>query len=135
MSACTCSRARSTGSRFTGWGTIASAVFAAVLPKCPLCLIALLGAVGATRLEPVLPSSPVALFAITVAMLALVVGWFGLRLGAKGMGIAAVAAIAILCGKYLFSSAALVGFGPVLLSGYVVTQAVGSRRIHEKRSA
>ena len=105
------------------WRTLPAIAFAALVPKCPLCLCGLLALVGATGAERVLLAC-VNSRMLSASMLAALAGtawWLTLRRGATAGAIAALAAALVVCGKF-FASPPLVVGGGVLLAGYIVLE-------------
>ncbi len=93
---------------------LVSSAFAAIAPKCPLCLFALMGATGAAG-----TAAAVWMPALLVASLLLSVWAMWLRSRAERRvapaAVALVLALAILAGRFLFASAAVVYLGAASL--------------------
>jgi FtsH-binding integral membrane protein len=110
---------------------LVSSAFAAVAPKCPLCLFALMGATGAAG-----TAAAVWMPALMVASLLLAVGAMWMRSRAERRiapaAIALVLALAILAGKFLFASAAVVYAGAAAL--FVLAIANFARQRMQRRT-
>jgi hypothetical protein len=131
---CACPRPKA-AARSSAWRAITPVLLAALMPKCPMCLLGLLAAVGATGLERALGLDPRVLLGISVGMLAFVVVWFAVRRGVIGAVAVALASVGILFGKHVFSSTALVVCGLAILATYVLPESLVSRAGCVPRSA
>jgi hypothetical protein len=119
----------------SAWQALPAIAFAALVPKCPLCLCGLLALVGATGAERVLLAYIDArmLCASMLAALAGTAWWLTLRRGAAAGVISALAAGLVLCGKFC-ACAALVGCGGALLVGYILLEPKLSGILRKKSS-
>src|SRR5688572_20344726 len=105
---------------------LVSSAFAAIAPKCPLCLFALMGATGAagTAAAAWMPALLVASLLLTVWAM-----WMRSRVERRlaPAAIALVLALAILAGKFIFASAAVVYLGAAALFVLAVANFVRQR--------
>ena len=117
--ACSCSSHRRTAPR-GWWRALPSLLLALLTPKCPGCLLALAATVSATGLPLAVHLDPRVLTASTVALLAGVVLWLGVRRGRRAGGVALLAAVVVIAGKFLLSNLVVAGCGVGLLVLYLL---------------
>ena len=104
-----------------GRGAVLTALGAALVPKCPLCIGAALGSLGMDGLQrPLGAHGAEALLALDVAFLVATIALFSRRHGVAGGIVSTIAALLIACGRHVWANGSVAAGGIALLVGYAL---------------